>query len=247
MKKRAVAALMTAMALTAFASCGNKENTGEAPVSVPESGVGDVITPDAESKEYGLGEYRMSPKGTKLYYDDGHFSAELILAMEKYLMTFQNDDFEGYKAMVFPDYAERYAEYLEKEYNYGLNGSFDLRKNSLRESIKDQVLYAADEDNGELTGDYKVTRIRIEPVELGEEDTEESVIKSFFSGYDSLFGVEDYYETVKESSDNLNLFCFYVFAESEDGEEYALIGGDGYHQGPRIVLAEKDGKYYTFG
>lgn len=247
MKKRAVAALMTAMALTAFASCGNKENTGESSVSIGENGVGDIITPSADSKEYSLGEYRMSDKGTKLYYDDEYFSAEIILTMEKYLTTFQNDDFEGYKAMVFPDYAERYTEYLQKEYSYGLDGSFDLRKNNLRETMKGQVLYAAEEDNGDLTGDYKVTRIRIEPVELSGEDTEESVIKSFFSGYDSLFDVEDYYETVKESSDSLRVFCFYVFAEGEDGEEYSLIGGDGYHQGPRIVLAEKDGKYYTFG
>lgn len=111
----------------------------------------------------------------------------------------------------------------------------------------DQELYASDEDSSEPTGDFKITRIRIEPVEFGGEDTEESVIKSFFSGYNSLFGTEDYYEEVKEISDSLKLFCFYVFAEGEDGEEYALISGDGYGQGPRIVLAEKDGKYYTFG
>ena len=116
MKKGAALALMTAMALTAFASCGAKDNSEEslASVSIGKNGVGEIITPAADSKEYSLGEYRMSAEGTKLYYDDEYFSADIMLAMEKYLLTFQNDDFEGYKDMVFPDYAERYTEYLER-------------------------------------------------------------------------------------------------------------------------------------
>lgn len=240
-KKKYIALTAAALCLIGCAACGEKSEKPK----VNESGVTDIITPDKDSEEYGLGSYRISENGVKLYYDESVYPTDLALTMERYFLTFQNDDFDGYKSLIYPDYAERYGAYLEKDYSYGLDGSFGLRRDSLRDIIAGEVMVSMGGDE-EPTGDFKVTRIKIEPVEVTEGDTDETIVKSFFSTYDTIFDM-DYFDLVNSDVDGFRIFSFYVFAEGEDGKEHALISGDELNQGPRVVFAEKDGKYYTFG
>lgn len=240
-KKKYIALTAAVICLLGCAACAERSEKPK----VNESGVTDIITPDKNSEEYGLGSYRISENGVKLYYDESVYPTDLALTMERYFLTFQNDDFDGYKSLIYPDYAERYGKYLEREYDYGLDGSFGLRRDSLRDIIAGEVMMNMD-GGEEPTGDFKVTRIKIEPVEVNEEDTDETIVKSFFSTYDDIFGTP-YFDLVNSDVDGFRIFCFYVFAEGEDGREHALIGGDEVNQGPRVVFAEKDGKYYTFG
>ena len=129
MKMRMIAAAAAAICALSCVSC---KSSKDASISVSENGsdgaaVGELITPTEGSAEYNLGQYRMSSNGIKLYYDDD-VPEELMLALENYFLTFQNNDFEGYKAALFPDYAERYEKYLPNEYDYSLDNSFKLNR-----------------------------------------------------------------------------------------------------------------------
>lgn len=242
MKKKIAAALSALICLSAFVSCGGgtafkvDENGGKSASEKNENTeptVGELIVPKEGDREYNLGNYRMGSQGVKLYFDED-VSDEFMLALENYFMTLQNRDYDAYKETVFPDYAERYEEYLQKEYSYGFEHSFELNC--------DRLASAASSDDGE---EFEITRIKAEKIEpetddSGNVESEEDIEKESLEYFDELFGI-DYYSFVKENSDDIQCVSFYIYAKESDGEEHLIISEN------RIVLAEKDGKYYTFG
>ena len=258
MKLRKLAAAFSACILAAC--CTSCEKNNEESVSLPEigeNGVSDLISPAADSDEYELGQYYYSTNGTKLYCGDETVPVEALLALDNYFTTFQNNDFEGYKSTLYPDYAERYEKYLREVYSkeedvdddYSLKNSFEKRYNWFNDTIKNTLLYESDEDK-EFTGEFKLTRIRAEHPTYEEGMTEEEFVKTFFDEYAEIFNM-DYYEFIKNAGDRLVPFTFFVMVEAEDEKEHMIIGG-GTTENPNegaayIVLAEKDGKYYTFG
>lgn len=242
MKRKFMAIIAAAVCLLNFAACSDEKNTSDgSSFSVGENGLTEMITPEEGSQEYELGSYRVSEKGTKFYYDGEQVPDELMFALENYFMSFQNKDFEAYKNSLAFDYAERYEKYLQKDYGYGLDNSFNIQCDNIRDSMKCEITgeYDASEIDG-YSGDFTITRIKADPPELAEGETVEDRTKEFFSYLDEIFEM-DYYEYIKEQADDIKYLTFYIIADGEDGEEHRIISG------VDIVFAEKDGKYYTFG
>lgn len=232
-------------------SCSNadeisSENSVSNSVSVGENGITDIITPDEDSDEYGLGSYRMSESGIKLYYNDTDIPTELMLTLERYFTAFQNRDFELYKSCLASDYIERYNKYLIENYSndeeeYNLQNSFELQCNNIRNYMIQEILGTYEiPDDDTHTGDFRITRIRAENTELLEDETTEGLTESFFEYLNDVLDM-DYYKYISEQADGFRYFTFYIIAEGEDGEEHRIISA------MDIVFAEKDGKYYTFG
>ena len=258
MKMRMIAAAAAAICALSCVSCKSSKDTS---LSVSENGsdgaaVGELITPTEGSAEYNLGQYRMSSNGIKLYHDDD-VPEELMLALENYFLTFQNNDFEGYKAALFPDYAERYEKYLQNEYDYSLDNSFKLNREKLCQIVaNERSEHNESTEDSEPSGEFKITRIKAQRPDLTgntpsdllmqEDSTEpttqslEELEKNAFSYYDDVFEI-DYYDFVKQNCDSIEYLNFYIYASDEDGDEYPLIGDID------IIFAVKDGKYYTFG
>lgn len=90
------------------------------------------------------------------------------------------------------------------------------------------------------TGDFKITRIKAEETTLFEGETLDGLTEKFFQDNNDNFEM-DYYNYIKEQSDSLKYFTFYIIAEGEDGEEHRIISE------MDIVFAEKNDRYYTFG
>lgn len=254
MKSRKFIAFAIAVVCTmGFVSCENKknkdakENTADIVQNVGENEVSELINPKEGSEEYELGSYRLTSNGTKLYWDDETIPTELMLALEKYFLNIQNEDFEGYKASLYPDYAERYGKYLEEQYSetiegsdkYTLEDSFNMQCSNLKNNLIDGMLFESETDK-EFTGDYKISRIRGERFTLTGEETEESRIDSFFEYLSSVFDT-DYKEFVKKETDRFEGLTFFVIVEGEDGKEHKIVNE------MDIIFAVKDGKYYTFG
>ncbi len=247
--KQLLAAFSAALCLICCASCG-KETTIKVDESVSGSSstgtetedtsptVGELVEPKEDSAEYELGSYRMSSTGIKFYFDDT-VPVELMYALDKYFTSFQNSDFETYKTLIFPDYAERYGKYLDENYQYGLDHSFELSCQNLR-SIMQRSVAGHDGEPSDYTGDFTITRIKAEPSELEDSETSEEHSSQLFTYLNETFGM-DYYQFVEENSDEITSVCFYIYAKGEDDEEHLLISG--YD----IVFAVKDGNYYAFG
>ncbi len=251
--KRFIAFALATLCATGLVSCNDKkngetaDNTDEIVQEIGENEVSDLISPKEGTEEYELGSYRLSSNGIKLYWEDETISKELMLALEKYFINIQNGDFEGYKASLYPDYAERYGKYLEEQYSESLEGSdkytledsFEMQCSNLKNILTDTLLYESETDK-EFTGDYKITRIRGERFILTEGETEESRIDSFFEYLSSVFDI-DYKDFVAKDVDSFEGLTFFVIVEAEDGSEHKIVSE------MDIVFAVKDGKYYTFG
>lgn len=249
--KKFTAVLLSALCLTALNSCDKSEDTSsENAVSQTtefnENGITDIINPDENSEEYDLGSYRISQSGIKLYYDESEIPTELMLTLEKYFTSFQDNDFELYKSCLASDYIERYNKYLIENYSsddkeYSLKDSFELQCKNIRNLMIQQITGEFDvSDDTEHSGDFRITRLKAEPAELSENETTEELTKKFFGYLDDVLDM-DYYTYISEHSDGFKYFTFFVIAEGEDGEEHRIISE------MDIVFAEKNGKYYTFG
>lgn len=249
--KKFTAVLLYALFLTAFNSCDKAEdisskNSVSQTVEFNENGITDIINPDENSEEYELGSYRISQSGIKLYYDESEIPTELMLTLEKYFTSFQNNDFELYKSCLASDYIERYNKYLIENYSsddkeYSLKDSFELQCKNIKNLMIQQITGEFDvSDDTEHSGDFRITRLKAEPAELLEDETTEGLTQKFFSYLDDVLDM-DYYTYISEQADSLKYFTFFVIAEGEDEEEHRIISE------MDIVFAEKNGKYYTFG
>ena len=199
-----------------LSACGNKIPY------VAEGELGEIITPDEKDKDYSLGEYRYSHYGTKLYFNEDDYPKDLILTFEKYFRSFTENDFETFKSCLYPAYIDNMTAFLEENYSYGLEKSFENQCKS-------------------LTGGYnfRITSLRIKKTDG---DSEE-FIEEFFTSFDETFE-KDFYMEVKNNTDKLYHMIFDLMADDEDDEEnkeYLLLSKY------EIVFAEKDGVYYTFG
>lgn len=245
MKKRIFAAAAAAICLLTCAACGNEadisvnENVTDSTVpSDAAPSVGEVVEPKEDSEEYNLGSYRVASDGVKFYYDEP-ISEELMFALDNYFTCFQNKDYETYQSLLYPDYKERYGNYLQEEFDYDLEHSFELSCQNLRSIMQSECAESGGEE-ADYTGDFTITRIKAEEPELKEDETLDDLKKQLFDYFFEVFDM-DYYEYVKENSDDIEYISFYIYARGEDGEEHRLISG--YD----IAFAVKDGKYYAFG
>lgn len=189
--------------------------------SVAEGDLGETITPDENDKDYNLGEYRYSHDGTKLYFNDDEYPKELIFTLEKYFESYAENDFEKFKSCLYPAYIDEMEVFLEKDYSYGLDQSFQNQRESLTEK---------------MGGEFKITRLKAEKTS----DNPEELIEEFFESFNDIFET-DFYTEVKNNADNFYYMTFFVMAENSENEESMLLSEY------EIVFAEKDGAYYTFG
>lgn len=183
----------------------------------------DVIVPEDDAVDVGLGSYRVSSCGIKLYYDETEFSEELLLTLEKYFIALSSADYATYTRCVCPSYIEEMEKFLDEKYGYDLKTSFANQCSTLAQQMK---------------GDYRITRIKLEPAPVYTEGKDN--LETFFSSLDELFG-KDYYSLVKEENDEVIDANFYIMAEDPYGQEQLLVSDC------EIVFVAKDGKYYTFG
>ena len=199
-----------------------KSETSDKPAELGDCS--DIIEPEDGSEEMNLGNYRISDNGIKLYFDEKEYPKELVLTLEKYFSAYPAADYTTYTSCVFPSYIDEMEKFLEKEYEYDLKTSFAQQCSKLAD---------------QMCGDYKITRIKIEPAEEYEEDGKNN-IDYYLSTLDETFG-EGYGDSVKADSDDIINASFYVMGEDAYGKEIMLVSGY------EIFFAVKDGHYYTFG
>lgn len=225
MKKSAKTALLLAMSILfcqPLYSCSDKKNESSTTAESSSTSAEATTQPTTSEDEAELGEYVFSESGVKLYYDETEFAedvdiAAIVAALEKYFITYSQADYESYLDCIHPEYLKQMNDYLERDFGYGMETSFESQCENLKTNAG---------------GDYTITRIK---VEANAEDGSEE----YLTYLGELFGT-DLYETIKSDSDAIHDLIFYVMVEAE-GVETLLISEF------EIVFAEKDGKYYAFG
>lgn len=110
MKKLLCAAL--ALAMLCSAGCSDKEQSSSQEAQT-------TLAQDSE------------PRYLTLIYDKETVDEGYALVAEKYFNAIINNDVSAYKECLFPYYAEKWDEYLQSEYNYGIETSFEGMKKNL--------------------------------------------------------------------------------------------------------------------
>lgn len=223
-KKIAALAAAMIMIFSAF-SCSKKGESDESESSAAEVSAGEFVTnPD----EPDLGSYTVSEKGTKLYYSPDEFSSGLITALEDYFLSFEHRSYDEYKALTYPYYLECMDKYLQENFGYNQQKSFELQCDNFRENAG---------------GEFKITRLKVDTYPEGvtnDDGTAYDGVKSYLENIGEMIGDENFYSTVSANCDKLHHMVFYLMVMTEE-EEFTL------YSEYEIVVAEKDGKYYTFG
>lgn len=212
--KSVFSALLAVCTLT-LCSCGSSGNSSSSQSSDIDE-LNPVFTVDPEQEE--LGEYTPSKKGTMLYYSPDEVSPQLMLALEKYFISFSQSDYDSYAECLYPDYITEMNKFLDADYGYDLKQSFQNQCESLE---------------SKAGGKFTVTRLKAEL-------SPESICDEYFANLDDTFG-SGFYDKVKKDVDSFHELTFFVMSKSEENGEMMLISEF------EIVFAEKDGKFYTFG
>lgn len=218
--RKSIAAAAALSLAAAFTGCENKASSGSSDPSSSE--IQFVTNPDEEE----LGAYTVSSSGVKLYYDPEEISPEIMSALESYFLCFERRDYDTYLKLAQPDYVECMQNFLQTNYEYDLEHSFNGQCDNFEENAGQG---------------FKITRIKAE-ISKETTNTDGSVAdrcKAYIDDLGELFET-DLYDTVSKNSDKLHSIIFYIMAEA-DGEEFLL------YSEYEIVLSEKDGKFYTFG
>lgn len=182
---------------------------------------GELVTPEKDAEDADLGSYYESADGVKLYYEESEYPRDMMLTLEKYFTSYANGDFTQYTRCIFPGYIDEMEAFLQRDYGYGMKKSFATQCSNLASIV---------------SGDFKVTRLKLEKPE----DLSDDSVKKFFESLDKTLN-KDYYAEVEKNCDKFHYATFYVIAENSEGEEVSIATG--YD----IVFAEKDGRFYTFG
>ena len=182
---------------------------------------GELVTPESDAVDAELGSYYESADGVKLYYEESEYPRDMMLTFEKYFTSYANGDYTQYTRCLFPGYIDEMEAFLQKDYGYGMKKSFATQCSNLASIV---------------SGDFKVTRLKLEKPE----DLTDDSVKNFFESLDETLN-KNYYEEVEKKCDKFHYATFYVIAENSAGEEVSIATG--YN----IVFAEKDGRFYTFG
>ena len=219
-RKAAAAVLAVSFACQLMTGCKKIKTPQDVSAGSPDAV---QITTTAEEAE--LGEYVISENGVKLYYNAEEFADDtldlpsLASSLEALFLSYNNNDFEAYKNVLYPEYETRMEKYFQENFNYGLDNSFKLqceRIVALAEGVED----------------YKVTRLKIEA-------PAEDATAEFLESLSELIG-SDFSDFIEKDNGKIRHIAFYVMAQC--GEEEHLIISEN-----ELFFVEKDGKYYALG
>lgn len=217
------AALTAALAIAVCSvSCGK----GKSESSFAEPFVGQ-FTENPDEPE--MGRYTVSEHGTKLYYSPDEFDAGLIEMLEKYFLSIEEKNYDSYLECIETSYAENMEKYLREEYDYGLDNSFATQCSNF---------------TAKAGAECKITRLKLEPYPEDVTNSDGTLydgIKEYLDRLGEMFDDKDYCENMKSNYDKLHYAMFFLMAKTEEDGEFLM------YKEVEILIAEKDGKFYTFG
>lgn len=149
-------------------------------------------------------------------YESGSIDEGYVLIACKYFNAIINRDVSSYKETLFPYYAERMEEYLQSEYGYGMEKSFENLAQNLQINNGKFTTLSLSYSGDEAVEDYLS---RLENL-LGDGFSQESSEK-FDEGCSILFTINARYDGYEED--------FSVVSENElicvkSGDSYYVFG-----------------------
>ncbi len=155
-------------------------------------------------------------------------------AIGEYFRAIMNQDYEKYKACLDSYYFEVYNNWLDGNYGYGMETSFE----SMHQMIMDSAC-TADTEDGVVT-DVVITKIALGEIELAEGETSvDEVIDEYLQMYETNIG-EGFTEAITAQCDEIINVAFTMTADC-DGTERTIMTQ------MEILMTVKGDEYFIMG
>jgi hypothetical protein len=231
--KKIAMILAAAMMVLSAAACGSTdtESTSEAESSVSEgaetaeaSSDDDASEADADSSDADTEETTQAAIPQE--YDGSEVDDDCAQLISDYFTAIMNQDYEAYRATLDDYYFSVYNDWLDGNYGYGMETSF--------ETMHQNLLDAADAE------DVVVTKLTLSPAEPSEDESDiQETIDSYLSQYDEVIG-DGFSDALKEQCDDIIDVKFTMTATC-DGEEKEIMTD------MELLLTVTDGVYRILG
>lgn len=159
------------------------------------------------------------PAQMQLLYDKETLDPDCAAVAERYFQAIQDQDFEAYKACIFPVYYDYMERMLQENYQYGMEQSFQNRCRGFL---------------GEGHSSYQFTSLQMSYA------ADES-LDAYFTNMEPIFGA-DFQKDIQGAMEESHVILFSLNARFDSGtEEKTLV------QDNELILAKAKGRYYVFG
>ncbi|MBE6854389.1 MAG: hypothetical protein E7501_01905 [Ruminococcus sp.] len=159
------------------------------------------------------------PLELQLIYDSAAVTDAHAQLISDYFTAIQNRDFSAYSELIYPGYYSEMEVYLQENYNYGMEQSFEKRVD---------MLAITDENH------FRFTQIKMEPAA-------EDSFEAYLTSMDQVMG-EDFSENIRSGMDEYTILMFSVNAISDDMEHETTVVDNN-----EMIIATSGGKAYLFG
>lgn len=220
-----------AMAASLF-GCSKTENTSDSSVKEESS----ASEPDESSESAEESEVPEEPatvqKDIPLEYDGTDVNDNCADTINKYFTAIINQDYDSYKECLDPYYFDVYNTWLDGNYGYGMETSFETMHQNLMDS-------AVTANNGNDVKDVVITKIKLSKTEAAEGEEEGEAVADYLGQYDSTIG-EGFSEELKNQCDDVISVTFTMTADC-DGTELEIL------QEMEILMTVSDDEYRILG
>lgn len=235
-KKIFLAMTVIVMAASLFGCSGDnkKDDTSADPEqgsSAAES-VNDDSSDDDSSESDTETEDATVQANIPLEYDGTDVNDSCADTINKYFTAIINQRYDDYVDTLDPYYFSVYNSWLDGNYGYGMETSFETMHQNLMNA-------AVSANNDKDVNEVRITKLKLSPTipKDGEEDG--AVINDYLAQYDALIG-EGFTEELKKQCDNVLNVTFTMTADC-DGTELEIL------KDMELLMTVSDGEYRILG
>lgn len=211
--KRMLTVLAAAAMTASLFGCSKAENGTESSAKEENS-----TSAAADSSESEVSEIPEEPatvqKDIPLEYEGTDVHDNCADTINKYFTAVINQDYESYKSCLDPYYFDVYNTWLDGNYGYGMETSFETMHQNLMDS-------AVSANNGEDVKDVVITKLKLSKTTAAEGEEEGDAIADYLAQYDSVIG-EGFSDELKKQCDDIISVTFTMTADC-DGTELEIL------------------------
>ncbi|MDE6020113.1 MAG: hypothetical protein K2H01_03820 [Ruminococcus sp.] len=235
-KKIFLAMAVIVMAASLFGCSGDKENddtsaSSEQSSSADES-VNDDNSNDAAFESDTETEDATVQANIPLEYDGTDVNDSCADTINKYFTAIINQRYDDYVDTLDPYYFSVYNSWLDGNYGYGMETSFETMHQNLMNA-------AVSANNDKDVNEVRITKLKLSPTVPKDGEEDGAVINDYLAQYDTLIG-EGFTEELKKQCDDVLNVTFTMTADC-DGTELEIL------KDMELLMTVSDGEYRILG
>lgn len=235
-KKIFLAMAVIVMAASLFGCSGDKENDDTSASSEQSSSadksVNDDNSNDAASESDTETEDATVQANIPLEYDGTDVNDSCADTINKYFTAIINQRYDDYVDTLDPYYFSVYNSWLDGNYGYGMETSFETMHQNLMNA-------AVSANNDKDVNEVRITKLKLSPTVPKEDEEDGDVINDYLAQYDAIIG-EGFTEELKKQCDDVLNVTFTMTADC-DGTELEILTD------MELLMTVSDGEYRILG